>query len=107
MRAIASSASSESGARPRLVWTMTPVALTAGRSVGRPLRRGGAGAGEEVALGGQEAPARTRARASSRAWRSASSTSARPSRSTQRRTSAASSRRSILGCFRSSLEEGS
>src|SRR5688572_1493447 len=67
--ATAASAPAPSGARPRLVWTMTPVAFTTGWSSDRPRSAARRRASPRTASSATASPASTRRRASSTASR--------------------------------------
>ena len=67
--ATAASGASPSGDRPRLVWTMTPVAFTTGWSSDRPISAARRHASASTASSVTASPASTRARAPSTASR--------------------------------------
>ena len=86
-----------SGARPRFVWTITPVALSTGRRLGGRSSSRGAAASRSPA-----GSARRAARASASAARSASTAGARPCRATSAAASSRAGRRPraalVSGC---------
>src|SRR3954452_9295914 len=95
----ASNVSAPTGARPRFVWSSTPVALTTGCSIRRSIRPTRACASAMLSLISTVSPRLARARAASAASRAhaVSSGGARPSSSASPRSIEGSARRGSIG----------
>src|SRR4030042_264175 len=101
---MATRASFDSGARPRLVWMITPLALITGRKVGRRRRSARARIDSTSAsVGGHCWPAAMVCRASPNCWRTSSVTVASGMREARGRSRLWARRRLTLGRSRKEL----